>query len=632
MKKSIIAGILASLSLSAFSGVDVLLSNGKVKRIEEDLVNIRLGDSKNDGESVAKIIGFINKNSSDLVEGSASKIYFRPNFDGDSKSGQGRIYFSKGTASVRLEQAFYFQNAKGEKVYVPFEGAEVNVYIAGLQDMAGKPGVVHKGKVLEISSSLINVDFAELKSKSNENIERPVHLESSLEDRIQLLDILSSVDSGIVLSKMGGMIEKTKDEDLIKRILNDEKIFDQIIKDNEESMSPIYVKTQSGEFKIIWRIRNLYGLPLDLDLSTDGKGSIIHDFESRQKHINVNIYTGSSFNLKKKKRRSGKSYVWKDREVEGGLFKQEDYDIALINLSKVVEYFKNTFNWNSFDNKGSDLDATVRFKGSKLFGTAGLRQNAAWAGAPYNQFLFGRGGDTLGDFLNAFDVIGHEYCHAIVTNTANLDDGNQHGALNEHICDIMGVGFEGDLLRTGFDFKIGESVVLDSNKGLRDFLNPSASFSEQPSHMRQVNRKFGQFCVPTESNDKCGVHYSNGVLNLAVGLMVRDLGWNRMKDLVFEVLTKKLRSQSDFKDYKTQMVRTCNQSGSFSEQDCGVVDRHFASVGLSDAVDTSPQSEGAASGSEMNFESQLCEVVMGTCSLFESGEIYNLCKKCGHEY
>lgn len=634
LKKTLLYPLLLGLSVQAFADVDIIYPNNEVKTLNKDLENIRLGNDQLDGESIGRVISFINHNREDMVQGHSDipKIYFRPQFDGRQDSGQGRIYYSNGTASLRLEQAFYFTQKSGEKIYIPFDGAEVNVYVAGLNKKEN--GAVERGKVLEISSSLVKADFEKFKLDAERKINIPSQIKSHLNDRIQLLDILESRDTE-ALSEIMGLNKSSYGghQNFIKAILEDENIFTKIVEDNRSNMSAVYVRNQKGNYQLTWRIKGFYGLPLDLDLNLHDKGPIVVGAQSQQKNINVNIYTGSTLNLKKRKRRSGKSYVWKDREVESGLFKQEDYDLALINLSKVVEYFKGEFQWNSFDNKGSDLDATVRFKGSRLLGSAGLRQNAAWAGAPYNQFLFGRGGDTLGDFLNAFDVIGHEFCHAIVSNTANLDDGNQQGALNEHVCDILGVGFEGDLLKTGFDFKIGEKVVLESDRGLRDFLNPSASFSEQPSHMNQVNEKFGAYCFPNSSNDKCGVHYSNGVLNLAVGKMVKDLGWPRMKGLVFEVLTKKLRSTSDFNDYKTQMIRTCDQQSSFSEADCKVIDRHFASVGLADAVSTSSSSgtsSGASSSPETDYEQQICDIMKDLCTTYRSSAIEDTCKRCGH--
>lgn len=630
MKKSLLAILLASISLSTFSGVDVLYRDGSGLRIDKDLTNIRLGDNKYDGEAIGKVISFINKHKDQVVKSNSpvSKIYFRPHFDGDRSSEQGRIYWSKGSASIRLQQAFYFETEEGKRVTIPFDGAEVNAYIVGLTPMEGRSGVVHKGKLLEINSSLLNVDFNQFKNLNKASLEAPTEISSTLEDRVRLLDVLSLVDWDIVSDEMN-LRKEIQSEDLMKKeILTNEDIFSKIMSDNKEKAKLIFTKNSQGQFVLAWRLEEIYGLPIEIDLKAGGQGPLIVNYSSHLKHINVNIYTGSSFNLKKKKRRSGDSKVWQHKKVESGLFRQEDYDLALINLSKVVEYFKSTFGWNSFDNRGSDLNATVRFKGSRLFGTGGLRQNAAWAGAPYNQFLFGKGGDTLGDFLNAFDVIGHEFCHAIVSNTSGLDGGGEPGALNEHVCDILGVGFEGDLKNTGFDFKIGELVVLESDKGLRDFLNPNRSFSEQPSHMSQVNSKFGKFCVPTQRNDQCGVHYSNGVPNLAVGLIVRDLGWKKMKGLVFEVVTKKLSSNSDFEDYKKHMIRTCSQNPVFQEADCNIIEKHFNSVGV-----TSSGSEGSSNtSSEQDFSSQLCEVVMGTCDLFTDGKIYEMCVECGHKY
>ncbi|GEM_PF-2601160 len=631
------------ISPLALSKIDVLYSNGKELQIEGKLKNLRFGGDKYDGESVGKIISFINKNRMSLIESDSevSKLYFRPNFNDNENEGQARILVNKGTASVKLQQVLYKIEKNGSRVYIPIEGGDVNVYITGLKEMTthNKPGYFNQGEVIEISTSLVSIGREQLNliNFDENNINNKTFfsekMKMSLEDKINLIDLLGEYGLDNIINVIYPNQKSFKnDNQAFKFLVEDNSFVGNFLRDNKKHMKRMFLLNNKDEHTLGWRLENPYDLPIyvDLTISKNGKVQILKT-HNKTRNVTVNIYRGSTFNLKKSKKRSGLSHIWKDKEADGGFFKQEDYDIALINLSKVVEYFKSAFGWDGYDNRGSDLDATVRFKGSRLLGSSGLRQNAAWAGSPYNQFLFGKGGDTLGDFLNAFDVIGHEYCHAIVAHTAQLEGGNETGALNEHVCDILGVGFEGDLLGNGFDFKIGETVVLESKKGLRDFLNPEQSFSEQPSHMSQVNAKYGASCVASSRNDECGVHYSNGVLNRAIGLSVKELGWAKMKDLVFEVVTKKLNSRSDFFDYKKQMVRTCGQTGKFLDEDCKVIDKNFNLVGLNEAISIEGNSSGELN-TDNTFDTQLCSVVMKACNLFEEGEIYEMCKGCGFEY
>jgi hypothetical protein len=617
------------------SEIQVYRSNGDISKIDSSLEDLSFGSDQLDGESVGKVIAFVNEHKSQLVGDatkSVGKLYFSPRFSDDSMA---KVLVSNGSAALRFQQSFYFTNHKGEKVYVPFEGAEVLAYVDNLQGniLTRSTNTQINGNLKDINSSLIDSKSYEHFIERLPSIDADSFRNSSVEDRVRFLSVLKKIDSQILRSGMYPEKMFLNADNFSKAILEDRDCIAKFIRVNKDKAQLIFSKKEGSEssYEPVLRVSLPFDSTLIIDFRVDApKGEVVGRVRSISKHVNVNIYTGTIRNLKKRRRASGVSSVAKDQEASGGLFRSKDYDIALINLSKVVEYFKETFSWNGFDNRGSDLNATVRYKGSKLFGTNSLRQNAAWVGAPYNQFLFGKGGDTLGGFLHAFDVIGHEYCHAIIAHTSGLDGGGQPGALNEHLCDILGVGFEGDLSGEGYDYKIGEKVVLKGDQGLRDFLNPDASFSDQPSHMKQVDAKFGPFCVPTQSNDECGVHYSNGVVNKAIGLSVQSLGWSRMKDLIFEVATKRLRSSSNFQDYKTQVLAACNQSDSFSENDCSVMEGHFASVGLSGRSIVDGDDSSATS---TDFDAQLCSIVLDLCKVSQvTSSIGEMCKKCGHEF
>ncbi len=538
------------------------------------------------GSEVAKVIAFLNNNKHLVIKGDhkgeVGKLYFNPEF-GDDQSG--KVFFSNGSGVVRLQQAFFYRDENNKTIHIPFEGAEAVVYIEENVDSSSK----NLGDITSINSSLIDTRSYEdqvprLREFNDGNFK--VLSDIGAEKREEFVDLVFAENEIVDWKDMASALypaDKFKDHSqFIAKAKADKDIIQKVMISQRGKVSLVFSSNDGQKsFDLVYSVRSPFGIPHNLKINIDhNEKGLFHKVENINKHVRVNIYRGSMFKIKKSKKRSEESSVAKNMKVKDGLFRQEDYDLALINLSKVVEEFKSNFNWNGFDNKGSDLDATVRYKGSKLLGTDFLRQNAAWIGAPYNQFIFGRGGDDLNDFLEAFDVIGHEYCHAVVAHTANLDNGNESGALNEHVCDILGVGVESTILNKSYDFRIGEVVVQNSDKGLRDFLTPSQSASPQARTMNDVNFRYGKTCVPSETNDFCGVHYSNGVPNRAIGQSIRAIGWKRMKRVVFDTVTKRLRSSSDFLDYKRQILASCNAQKNITAAECKKVDSYFSELGV----------------------------------------------------
>ncbi len=621
--RHLVAVFLLSSMASANGTVQINHDGQSIAKISSSLSNLSFGNDKSDGDTVGKIIAFANQHKSVLVNshkesiGDIGKLYFLP---------EEKVYSQGSSASVRLYQSFYYKNAEGKKVYVPFEGAELSAYISGLKESRG-------GALNSMNSSLIDSSLYEKYISKLPTISEKSFAHVSVENRAIFLNTLKHISLSDLNAELYPLEKFENRESFIKKAIADESLIVNFIEKNKANTSLLFVKDPKiKQYVLINRIKSPFGSDRILDLRVEHKdNNLVISDRSIAHNIHVNIYTGTILNLKKNLRRDGDSKKWKDEKVKRGLFKQEDYDHALINLSKVVEYYKDTFSWNGFDNKGSDLDATVRYKGSKLFGTRELKQNAAWIGGEYNQFLFGAGGDTLGNFLEAFDVIGHEYFHSVVNFTSALDNGGESGALNEHLSDILGVGFESEAEKKPYDFKIGEKAVIESDMALRDFLFPEKSFSEQPGHMSQVKEMFGAFCYPSQENDECGVHYANGVVNKAIGLSIKDIGWERMKHIIFDVATKRLRSSSDFKDYRLQILNACTDDSKITETECQKIADHFDSVGITGDKDIATTA-GPAPTSSFDFDKELCAIIAKTCSDLgdNKGGLEKTCNKCAN--
>jgi bacillolysin len=196
---------------------------------------------------------------------------------------------------------------------------------------------------------------------------------------------------------------------------------------------------------------------------------------------------------------------------------------------KVYDYYKNTFNRNSFDNNGSTIRSTVHYSSGY--------NNAFWNGS---QMVYGDGdGTTFRPLSGALDVVAHELTHAVTERTAGLEYQYQSGALNESISDTFGV-----FLDKG-DYLMGEDVYTPNIAGdaLRSLSNPT--LYNQPDHMNNY--------VNTTS-DNGGVHTNSGIPNKAAYLTISSLGTSVAEKIYYRALTVYLAPQSDFSDARASLL------------------------------------------------------------------------------
>lgn len=597
------------------------------------------------GQSIGEVIAYINSNRDFLIPeykelNLVNKLVFSPQLitgDNDKELQTfGRITEDKVSAAIRLQQAVYFylnkQDGNRKKVYVPFEGAEIVAYVKDQQ-------------LYSLNSSIIDPVDSKLAATIAQNAKIEDLKNSSLEDRALLFRALNSHSSleGTTVTQLRSLPESSSQTDILKSFTNNSNIlfdiFSKIKEANPDKIKLVYTQqTPSSAHELAWKVSYPFGFPVNLYISAN-KDKSIRFIKSTPllENVKVSIYKGNVSKLQKKRKARGDSKELSQRTVQAD---DKTNKVILINLSKVVEYNRNTFGWNSYNNRGSELKATADLQDKDLI------ENAAWVSSPYNQFIFGAGGDTLGNFASALDVIGHEFCHSMVDNTAKLQSENQAGALNEHICDILGAGFEADTKGTEYDFKIGEGVIKKNQASgifsvaLRNFLNPESSLSDQPTHMDQAESKFGPFCIASSTNNKCGVHYQAGIPNYAIGKSIEQLGWPKVRPLIFNVLSKRLRSNSDFNDYRKQVEAECNITANFSQEDCSVFSKFFDEIGITNG------SSGAGNGSirdpifnpipssirpeDSQADPALCRMLKDACVMLkELGSLTEECTKCG---
>lgn len=120
---------------------------------------------------------------------------------------------------------------------------------------------------------------------------------------------------------------------------------------------------------------------------------------------------------------------WSAAEFDNGTFDNVALD-AHWGAEKTYDFWKNTFNRNSFDDNNGQIRSYVHYAS-----TSGVSWgNAQWTGSVMR---YGDGGGSYTP-LTSVDVLAHEIGHAVCQYTANLVYSYQSGAMNEGFSDIWG--------------------------------------------------------------------------------------------------------------------------------------------------------------------------------------------------
>ena len=248
---------------------------------------------------------------------------------------------------------------------------------------------------------------------------------------------------------------------------------------------------------------------------------------------------------------------WTAEEHNNATFDNAALD-AHWGVEKTYDYFKTTFNRNSYDNAGAVLKSYVHYGSSY--------ENAGWSGA---EMIYGDGASTFRP-LTAFDVTAHELGHAVCEYTADLAYQRESGAMNEGFSDIWGAVVEHKYAPEKQNFLIGEDITIASPGHLRSMSNPKVALSPQPDTYRGINWKAAtveEGCAApiggSFGNDYCGVHTNSGVLNhwfyilvmgktgtndLGKSYNVTGIGWDKAEKIVYKLESTYLTANSTYKN------------------------------------------------------------------------------------
>ena len=151
-------------------------------------------------------------------------------------------------------------------------------------------------------------------------------------------------------------------------------------------------------------------------------------------------------------------------------------------------------------------------------------------------------------YANSLDILAHEYTHSIIQEEiGTIKLTGETGALEESLADVFASIVDGN-------FTIGEG--LGNDQILRSLSNPSKY--NQPMHMNDY--------VYTEDGYD-GVHINNGIPNYAFYKTYIEIGPEKTEQIYYNTLINKFNVDSQFKDFKNDLIEVANNQYSKDEAD-----------------------------------------------------------------
>jgi len=289
---------------------------------------------------------------------------------------------------------------------------------------------------------------------------------------------------------------------------------------------------------------------IETTLAASGK-YILHDTTRGGGVHTYNLKKGTNYG-------SAVEFEDDDNNWTSAEFNNSNFDDAALDahwgVEKTYDYFKTTFNRDSYNGNGSILKSYVHY---------GVNyENASWTGS---EMRYGDGASMFKP-LTAFDITAHELGHGVCQTTAGLQYQRESGALNEALSDIWGASVEYTYAPEKQTWLIGEDIAKTNPYFLRSMSNPKAGSPPQPDTYRGINwypATIEEGCVSPNSNtnDNCGVHYNSGVINhwfyiLSVGktgtndlgksYSVTGIGIEKAAKIVYRLETNYLTGTSNF--------------------------------------------------------------------------------------
>jgi Zn-dependent metalloprotease len=292
------------------------------------------------------------------------------------------------------------------------------------------------------------------------------------------------------------------------------------------------------------------------DRMSNGKYRL-HDYTRGKGVITVN---GGLFS-------SGNNYISNSPNWNLGMPARNALDVHW-GVEMTYDYYKQKFNRNSYDNKGSQLKSYVNY----FLWT--LIPNASWDG---NSMQYGtKLGSNQG--VTAIDVTGHELTHGVTQNTSNLRYSGETGGMNEAMSDIFGKCVQFFARPDDINWAVGNEM----NWVIRDMANPNAF--QQPD-------TYGG----TYWRSNADVHVLSGVGNYFFYLLVNGgtgrndlnnnysvtgIGTDKAAAIVYRTNTLYLTPTSNYDNWRTACINAASDLYGATSNEVSQVKNAWYAVGV----------------------------------------------------
>ena len=237
-----------------------------------------------------------------------------------------------------------------------------------------------------------------------------------------------------------------------------------------------------------------------------------------------------------------------------------DHAVSHQQIGRVLDYFREVHERNSWDGQGGELRVAVHLGQSM--------DNAFFADGPRPFMAINDDGKVFQSFSRCTDVLAHEVTHGVINTSANLIYQNQSGALNESIADVFGVMIDAD------NWILGEHCVRPPLEVVRSLETPA--LGKQPGHMDEYKD------LPVWE-DGGGVHDNSGIPNRAAFLLATATSRQLVERVWYRTLTRHLTREATFDDMARATVTACDELVFLeraTKDECAKVPEAWAQVGV----------------------------------------------------
>jgi predicted outer membrane repeat protein len=267
----------------------------------------------------------------------------------------------------------------------------------------------------------------------------------------------------------------------------------------------------------------------------------------------------------------------------------DDSSDACRHVSTVYNFWRNALGRDSYDGDGEQIELNISVNMEEK------APNASYGNC--DLFIFSPG-------MVKLDIVGHEFTHAVDQSARQLIYANQSGALDESFADIFGyfvdpgnwLHGEGAPNARSPQVPVRGSKVCSPTQAGRDLSNPPC-FGD-PDHVNGAISGDGVGLrpatkMPSDANDKGGVHTNSGIHNKVAYLLiqggshngydVQPLGAVRARRLFYYVLTNWLTSNATLREARDAAIgeaKIQQRRGELSLANVCAVRRAYAAVGI----------------------------------------------------